>query len=67
MLADQGLPTIMAYGVYLTEIVAPILILIGLRTRLAALCMHAVFYLLCFWHTKDIFTLNEYGGWQLNY
>jgi hypothetical protein len=30
MLADQGLPTIMAYGVYLTEIVAPILI--SLRT-----------------------------------
>jgi succinate-acetate transporter protein len=25
--------------------------------------MHLVFYLLCFWHAKDIFTLNEYGGW----
>jgi putative oxidoreductase len=36
MLAEKGLPSVMAYGVYLTEIVAPILILIGIRTRLAA-------------------------------
>jgi putative oxidoreductase len=37
MLADKGIPSFMAYGVYLTEIVAPLLILIGFRTRLASL------------------------------
>jgi putative oxidoreductase len=45
MLADQGLPTIMAYGVYLTEIVAPILILIGLRTRCSiSVCIWCFIY-----------------------
>lgn len=66
MLADQGLPTIMAYGVYLTEIVAPLLILIGFRTRLAALAYtFGVLFIMFLAHAKDIFTLNEYGGWAV--
>jgi putative oxidoreductase len=56
MLADQGLPTIMAYGVYLTEIVAPILILIGLRTRLAALAYaFGVLFIMFLAHQRHIY------------
>ena len=36
MLSAAGLPAFSAYGVYITEIVAPVLILIGFRTRLAS-------------------------------
>ena len=36
MLSATVLPAFSAYGVYITEIVAPVLILIGFRTRLAS-------------------------------
>src|SRR6476619_804826 len=37
MLAKAGLPAFLGYGVYVGEVVAPLLILIGLFTRPAAL------------------------------
>lgn len=37
LMGRNGLPELMAYGVYLGEIVAPILIIVGLWTRPAAL------------------------------
>lgn len=64
MLAERGLPAFLAYGVYLGEVVAPVCIIIGFRTRLAAL----VFAINCctaiaLAQTSDLFRLNEYGGW----
>jgi len=66
MLAETGLPAFIAYGVYLGEIVAPILIIIGFRTRLATLVyivnvLVAIFLV----HAGDIFTLNQHGGWGI--
>lgn len=37
MLVSDGLPTFIAYGVYLGEVVAPIMIILGIFTRPAAL------------------------------
>jgi putative oxidoreductase len=37
LLAKMDLPSVLAYGVYIGEIVAPILIIVGIWTRLAAL------------------------------
>lgn len=64
MLSKNGLPGFFAYGVYLTEIIAPLLIIIGYRTRLASLvllfgCLFAMFLV----HSADIFQLNQAGGW----
>jgi putative oxidoreductase len=64
ILLEKGIPEILAYGVYLGEIVAPIFIIIGFRTRLAGLifsvnCLTAIFLT----QTNDIFKLNDYGGW----
>src|SRR5450432_1970293 len=39
ILAKMNLPAALSYGVYLGEIVAPVLIIIGVWTRLAALVM----------------------------
>lgn len=66
MLADKGLPSILAYGVYIGELIAPLLIIIGFKTRLAS----AVFAFNCLTaillaNTSAIFALNQYGGWQL--
>jgi len=66
MLADKGLPAVLAYGVYLTEIVAPLLILIGFRTRLAAAAyVFGVLFIIFLAHAQEIFALNEYGGWAI--
>ena len=42
MLAGMGLPGFLAYGAYVGEIVAPLLVLAGLFTRPAALVRHLV-------------------------
>lgn len=66
MLTGAGLPAVFGYGVYIGEVVAPLLMLAGLFTRLAALVVLAnmvVAVLLV--HTAQFFTLNETGGWAL--
>lgn len=66
MIAGHGLPPVLAYGVYAGEVLAPILILIGLWTRVGALLVMAnmlVAFLLV--HTADFFTLDGSGGWTL--
>lgn len=67
MLEGKGLPGFIAYGVLIGEILAPLLIIIGFRTRIGALllainCFVAVLLV----HTADIPKLNEQtGGWAL--
>ncbi len=63
MLAGRGWPVYIAYGVYLGEIVAPILIIIGLRTRLAALAV-VIDMVAAIWlaHAGNIFQVKEAGG-----
>lgn len=64
MLSNSGLPSFFAYGVYLTEIIAPLLIIIGYRARLASifliLGMISAMFLV---HSADVFQLNNSGGW----
>jgi putative oxidoreductase len=66
MLESKGLPDFIAYGVYIGEIIAPILIIIGYRTRFAAaifvLNMLVILFLA---HSDDIFKLNQHGAWQV--
>lgn len=66
MLAEKGLPEFMAYGVYITEVIAPLLILIGLRTRLAAAAYAlGVLFIIGLVHADQIFSLTKNGGWEL--
>ena len=65
-LTQHGLPGVLAYGVYLGEIVGPILIIIGVWTRLGALLIVAnMIVALLMVHTGDLFHLNKQGGYQL--
>lgn len=52
MVADKGLPVFISYAVFVGEIIAPILLIIGYRTRLSAL----VFALNCL-------AIMWFGGW----
>ena len=66
LLAEKGLPSFFAYGVFLGEVVAPILIIIGLRARLAGLVFAInCFTAICLAQTANILKLNDYGGWAL--
>jgi putative oxidoreductase len=66
MLASHGLPTALAYLVYVGEIVAPVLLIIGLYTRPAAWIV-VINMLVAIWlvHMKEIGLLNKQGGWAL--
>ena len=66
MLVGIGFPSIFAYGVLIGEIVAPLAIIIGYKTRLAAViyalnCLAAIFLV----HSHDIFKMGAHGGWAL--
>jgi putative oxidoreductase len=63
MLAGRGWPGYIAYGVYVAEILAPILIIIGLRTRLVALVV-AIDMVMAIWlaHAASVFAVKEAGG-----
>ncbi len=64
--AKAGLPSAFGYLVYVGEVVAPVLVLIGLWTRPAALVM-AINMLVAVWlvHMGELFQLGKSGGWAL--
>lgn len=65
-LADAGLPTYLSYGVLLGEVLAPLLIILGILARPAALLqafvMVAAIYLV---HTGELLALTQHGGHAL--
>ncbi len=66
MVAKTGLPGALGYAVYLGEVVAPLLLLVGLFTRPAALVVAinmVVAVLLA--HTAQLTALTPNGGWAL--
>jgi len=65
-LIDAGWPGFIAYGVYIGEIIAPILIIIGWRTRIAAI-LYAINMLFAIFlvHSDDLFKLTKHGGWAI--
>ena len=66
MLAQHGLPAFFAYGVYLGEIVAPALVILGLWTRPAALVMAInMIAAIALVHAGDLFSLGKQGGYAL--
>lgn len=66
MLQADGLPGFIAYGAYIGEVIAPVLIILGIFTRPAALVMAfnilvAVFLVVA----GKFFTVTDVGAWGL--
>jgi putative oxidoreductase len=60
------LPVFIAYGVYVGEVIAPLFLLAGYKTRIVAAiyafnCLVAALLV----HSQPIFSLNEQGGWNV--
>lgn len=66
MLAGHGLPTALAYGVFVGELVAPLLVLLGAYTRIAgALVIVNMLFALVLAHSGQVFSLTAQGGWAI--
>ena len=66
MLMQAGLPELLAYGVYVTELIAPLLILIGFRVRLATVAFFfGMLTALSLAHSNDIFSISKSGGLEI--
>ena len=66
MLAGVGLPAALAYGVYIGEVLAPLLLIIGFYSRIAALVIVAnMLFAIGLVHMDDIVRLTKTGGWAL--
>lgn len=66
MLAGFGLPVILAYGVYIGEVVAPLMVVVGYKARIGGLIMAVnMLFALVLAHTGDFFSLSEHGGWMV--
>lgn len=66
MVAARGLPGFVAYGVYIGEIVAPALIILGIYARIGGLiAVINMLFVLGLVHLKDLFVLGKSGGWAL--
>ena len=61
-----GLPAVFGYFVYVGEVLAPLLLIAGLWTRVAALvvAINMVVAVLLV-HMPQLFTLSKTGGWAL--
>jgi putative oxidoreductase len=66
MVAKIGLPPALGYLVFIGEVIAPLLVLIGLWTRPAALVI-AINMIVAVWlvHMNDLFAFTKNGGWAL--
>src|SRR5829696_7937349 len=66
MVTGLGLPAWFAYGVYVGEIVAPIMIILGLFARTGAFIVFVnMVFAVMLVHRPELFTLGKQGGYAL--
>lgn len=66
MVSARGLPPALAYGVYLGEVVAPVLLIANLWVQPAALVMAVnMVFAIALVHAGDVLTLRRTGAWGI--
>ena len=66
MLTTHGLPAFVAYGVFIGELVAPLLVLANVFVGPAALVMAInMLFAIGLVHMHQLFTLGQAGGWGI--
>ena len=62
-LNSYGLPPSLAYGVYISEVICPLMVIIGLYTRPAAgIIAFSMLVAISLAHTSRLITVNNDGG-----
>ena len=66
MVAAAGLPGFFAYGVFIGEVLAPILLILGFYSRISAVIIAInMVVAIALAHAKDLFVIGPQGGWAL--
>ncbi len=66
LFVNLGLPGYFAYAVFLGEVVAPILIILGIYTRVCAgITIGTCLVIIGLMHIDDFFTLTRTGAWSV--
>ena len=66
MMVARGLPAFLAWGVYIGEVIAPLLLIFGLYTRLGALLIAVnMVVAIALAHSGQLMQLGGSGGWRL--
>ncbi len=66
MMVARGLPAFTAWGVYIGEIIAPLLVIVGFYTRIGGLIIVInMLFALALVHSGQLHQFSANGGWQL--
>ncbi|HCS27750.1 MAG TPA: GntR family transcriptional regulator [Spongiibacteraceae bacterium] len=66
MVSSAGLPGIIGYGVIVGEVIAPLMILAGVYSRIGGwLAAVNMLFAIALVHSAEIFTLTQNGGWAI--
>lgn len=66
MVTGAGLPGFLAYGVYIGEVVAPLMVIAGFYSRIgAALIAVNMLFAFALAHANQLLSLGQSGGWAL--
>lgn len=66
MLQSHGLPTFLAYGVFVGEVLAPLLLILGFYARIGGLIIAInMVVAIALAHTAQLLVIGKQGGWEL--
>ena len=66
MVQSHGLPGFFAYGVFVGEVIAPLLVISGFYARIGGLIMaFNMVVAIALAHSTQLFDLSKTGGWEL--
>jgi putative oxidoreductase len=66
VVVKAGLPPFLAYGVYVGEVVAPLMVIAGWHTRIgAALIALNMLFAIGLVHVSELLAIGQSGGWAL--
>lgn len=66
LLEVNGMPALLAYGVYIGEIIAPLMLIIGFAVRPAAFLLFVnMLFALALTHADELWALSPQGGWLI--
>ena len=65
-LINNSLPEMLVYGVYIGEILAPLMIILGVFTRVGGLIIFVnMMFAIYLVHAHEIVSLGQHGGWAI--
>lgn len=66
VLENVGIPVFFSFGVLLAEVLAPVMLLLGFKVRIAAFLIAVdMFMATLLVHSTDMFKVSEIGGWMV--